>query len=644
MKLTFNFQTLILLTLTVVLTVATAVWGALVYRSIYDIILGGFDRKLIALSNGAAEFTDGDGHAAYQRPREIGALTLGPDRLLYGYDHSRSEVVEIDPGDGGALKVTSIALPPLRSLAFDPHSGRLAALSADGLSLSPAVDHAAGLAPVDGLEAAIEQLLFIDGRLYLRRGTGLLPAEGAGEGFELKEAVSVLAPAAGPAQLVGIASSDGALLLFAGDGSVQQRVPLDPAGRDISGLAWVDGTLYASGRSLLRIDPASGEVSEDFYPGWYSERDPFFERHVHAYRRTREIAGLTFLYTLVYLGGDQIRYILDGSLGDAHSPPGYPDDVPDEATINDYAQAQSRGLGFVSAIREWEEWGLIKAASDPIYAGNGRIVALSGADVDIGVIRDKTRYALFAVIFVGAGLLLLAGSVSYRVSQSLMRPLRDIKDSALRIAAGYHGSRVDYASDDEIGQLAQSLNALSSRLAAQARQSEAYRAALASGREQIALEHALNEELAAGVRALPPRMQCDSMAPEYGACAHGELGLMWTLVPTTIDALHISVQQARIQALARALLQRLVPQAAQDALFQTMPALAAVGCWDSSNSQLTIRCREELTLLLIEADGSARSLRCADGARVTLAADQHLAWADGLTLQGSTTDAAGARP
>lgn len=640
MRLTFNFQTLILLTLTVVLTVATAVWGAVVYQSIYDIILGGFDRKLIALSNGAAEFTDGDGHAAYQRPREIQALTVGPEGRLLGFDRSRGEVVEIDPADGGALPAAAFDLPPLRSLAFDPQSGRLAALAEDGLSLSAAAEHAAGFAPVDGLAGAVDQVLFLDGRLYLRRGTRLRPAEGDGGALTLAEAVVTLAPGANPGQLVGIAQSDGALLQFGADGALTRRLTLSPGAHEIGGLAWLGGKLYASGSSLLRIDPASGAVAEEFYPGWYTERDPYFERHVHAYRRTREIAGLTFLYTLVYLGEDQIRYILDGSLGDDHSPPGYPDDVPDEATISDYAQAQSRGLGFVSAIREWEEWGLIKAASDPIYDSNGRIVALSGADVDIGVIREKTRYALFAVIFVGAGLLLLAGSVSYRVSQSLMRPLRDIKDSALRIAAGYHGSRVAYDNDDEIGQLAQSLNALSSRLAAQARQSEAYRAALATGREQIALEHALNAQLAAGIRALPPRMLCENTAVEHGACAHGEIGLLWSLVPGTIDALQICAQQARVQALAHALLQRLAPLAAQDVLFQTVPTLAAVGCWDSALSQLAIRTREDLTLLLIEADGSARSLRAGDGARIQLAAGQHLAWADGQVLLGPT-DAAG---
>mgnify|MGYP001011449267 CR=1 FL=1 len=79
MKLTLKFQTLILLTLTVVLSVATAVWGAIVYYATYDIILHGFDQKLTALSVGAGEFTDGDGHASYQRPRQIRALIGRPD-------------------------------------------------------------------------------------------------------------------------------------------------------------------------------------------------------------------------------------------------------------------------------------------------------------------------------------------------------------------------------------------------------------------------------------------------------------------------------------------------------------------------------------------------------------------------------------
>lgn len=640
MKLTFNFQTLILLSLTVVLAVATAIWGAVVYNSIYDLILRGFDQKLLALAGGAAEFTDGDGHAAYQRPREIVQLLPGPAPQLWGWDASRGELVAIDPADGGALPLPTPTLPaPPRSIAWDAAGGGLVALSADGLTVHASLDAGHIFSAPDPLPQPADQLLSGDGQAWLRRGTELEPLTAGSPALTLAEAVSTLALAPPPARFFGIAASDGALLSFGADGALLQRRPLSQEDLRVRTLASVDGVLYAAGSSLLRIDPVDGSVAEDFSPGWYSEQDPWFAQLVPSYRRTREASGLTFLYTEVYLGGDQIRYIMDGSLGDDHSPPGYLDVVPPDS-INDVAQAQTRGQGFVSDIREWEEWGLIKVSGEPIYDSHGRVVAIAGADVDIGVIREKTRYALFAVIFVGAGLLLFASSVSYRVSQGLTRPLREIKDSALRIAAGYHGSRVAWSSNDEIGQLAQSLDALSTRLAAQARQSLAYQRALVAGREQIALEHALGDLVAAGARALPPRMSSERPAAENGACAHGEVGMLWTLAPGSLDPLHVVSLHARVQSLAQSLLQKLAPAAAQDALFQTVPQVAAVGCWDSARSELRVRTREELTLLLIEADGSARSLRCADLAQVQLAGGQHLAWADGQVLLGPS-DATG---
>ncbi|GMU42479.1 MAG: HAMP domain-containing protein [Xanthomonadales bacterium] len=642
MKLTVNFQTLIMLSLTVVLAVATAIWGAVVYRSIYDIILHGFDQKLIALGNGAAEFTDGDGHAAYQEPREIVHLLPGPAGQLWGWDGSRAELVAIDPGDGGALALPTPPMQAPRSLAFDQASGHLAVLSADGTTLHTRLDPDRIFSAPDPLPTPADQLLAITDALWLRRGRELTTLTGPPGKLRLAEEVSALTAAAS-GRLFGIAAKDGALLEFAADGELLRRVKLQAEGLRVQALACIGDTLYAAGSSLLRIDPEEGTVAEDFAPGWFSERDPWFARLVPAYRRTRELAGLTFLYTLVYLGGDQIRYIMDGSLGEDHSPPGYLDDVPDVATINDYTQAQARGQGFVSDIREWEEWGLIKVAGEPIYDHGGRVVAIAGADVDIGVIRDKTRYALFSVIFVGAGLLLLAGSVSLRVSQGLTRPLREIKDSALRIAAGYHGSRVAWSSGDEIGQLAQSLDALSTRLAAQARQSVGYQRALASGREQIALENALTDLVGAATGALPPRMQSERPASEHAACAHGEIGMLWTLASGGLDPLRLISQQAHVQSLARTLLQRLAPAAAQDALLSTMPMVTAVACWDSSRSELRVRTREELTLLLIEADGSARSQRCGDQATVRLMPGQRLAWADGLTLVGAADTETGAR-
>ncbi len=639
MKLTFNFQTLILLTLTSVLVVATAIWGGLVYQSIYDIILRGFDQKLLALAGGAAEFTDGDGHAQYQRPHQLLALSSGRDGQLLAFDATREALVAINPADGGALEVGDRGLlqtleapgfKPPRALAFDAQSGRLALLSGDGLYVTRS--DAPPLAPLQALSAPADGLLYLDGLLLIRSGSALRLAGADGDSLNLAEPVSALASAPAPAAFVGLAATDSALVWFTRDGTLLRRLPLTLGERTVVGLAYVDATLYLAGDSLLRVDTANGEIAEDFAPGYFSERDPYFARYAGPYQRTREAAGLTFLYTDVHLGSDQIRYVLDGSTGDDHSPPGTLDVVPPES-VADVAQAQSKGQAFVSDIREWEEWGLIKVSAEPIYGSNGQVVALAGADVDIGLIREKTRFALFSVIFVGAGLLLLAGSVSYRVSQGLMRPLRDIKDSALRIAAGYHGTRVAYDSNDEIGQLAQSLNALSTRLAAQSRQSQAYQEALSSGREQIVLEHAVSDLLATACANLPERLSRKDPASPGSVCGVGDLALLWTLRATDGEPLDRLAELAHVQQLARRLLED-QPRLALDALFLTVPGVATLGLWDAAASSLSLRCRMPITLQLRQPDGTLVDLDCDDGAQFDLKPGQQLSFAPGLLMRG----------
>lgn len=633
MKLTLKFQTLILLTLTVVLAVATAVWGSIVYNSTYDIILHGFDQKLTALSVGAGEFTDGDGHADYQRPRQIDALTAGRDGQLWAFDSTRGSVVAIDPADGGALSLTPPQTTPVRSIAFDALQDRVAVLSGDGLAVHAALDRSSLLPLALPMTEPVDDLLYVDGVLIARRGRELSSLESGLPLLTLAEDVSLLNPAPPPACYVGLASSDSAVVLFDADGKVLRRLPLQPSTYEILGLAFIGDSLYAAADSLLRVDLESGAVSEDFAPGYFSERDPWFARYRPIYIKTGVLAGLTFLYTDVYLGENQIRYILDGSEGDDHSPPGALDEVPEES-ISDVRLAQLTGQAFVSDIREWEEWGLIKVSAAPIYASDGRVVALAGADVDIGLIRNKTRFALFAVLFVGAALLLLASSVSYRVSQGMTRPLRDIKDSALRIAAGYHGTRVAHESSDEIGQLAQSLNALSTRLAARARQSQTYQQALNSGREQVALQHAVAELLEFGVGHLPPATTVAKPRDDVALHGNGKLALLWRLALLDNEVVATQLQQVRLQRLAAALLASQNGSSALAVLYQTMPNIAAVACWDPATHTLNIRCREPLTLARVDAAGNSRPLDVHDSMTLVLAAGERLDWLGAVTLHG----------
>lgn len=633
MKLTLKFQTLILLTLTVVLTLATAVWGSIVYNSTYDIILHGFDQKLTALSVGAGEFTDGDGHADYQRPRQINALTAGRDGQLWGFDSTRGSVVAIDPADGGALSLTPPQTTPVRSIAFDALQDRVAVLSGDGLAVHAALDRSSLLPMALPLTQPIDGLLYVDGVLIARRGRELSSLQSGLPLLTLAEDVALLGTAPLPAYYVGLATSDSAVVLFDAGGKVLRRLPLQPSTHEVLGLAFVGDALYAAADSLLRIDLESGAVTEDFAPGYFSERDPWFARYRPIYIKTGVLAGLTFLYTDVYLGENQIRYILDGTEGDDHSPPGALDEVPAES-ISDVRLAQLTGQAFVSDIREWEEWGLIKVSAAPIYASDGRVVALAGADVDIGLIRNKTRFALFAVLFVGAALLLLASSVSYRVSQGMTRPLRDIKDSALRIAAGYHGTRVAHESSDEIGQLAQSLNALSTRLAARARQSQTYQQALNSGREQVALQHAVAELLEFGVGHVPPATSLANPRDDVALYGNGKLALLWRLAVMDNEVVATQLQQVRLQRLAAALLASQNGSSALAVLYQTMPNIAAVACWDPATHTLNIRCREPLTLARVDAAGSSRPLDVHDSMTLVLGAGERLDWLGAVTLRG----------
>lgn len=663
MKLTFSFQTLIMSVLAFSLTIATAVWAVTVYQSIYSIILRGFDQKLLALAGGAAVFTDGDAHADYHREHRITAI-CGREGTLWGYDDNRRILVSIDTETSGALPLAQAAtLPaaPLRELACDPARGAALGLDAEGV-LHPLLGDTAGIAAAAG---ELDEVLVVQAAWWGRRGRTLfaLPATAMADGEpavgEAGAATSATADAAPAAssdgdrepvagvdlaegvdriafdalndRFVGVAIEAGELRLFARDGSLQARHEINLDGKQIHGLVAHGDSAWLASDTLLTADLAAGTLGEEPpSPGYYSEEHPFIQRYAPAYRQVREAAGLTFLYTDMSLGGDQIRYILDGSVGDDHTPPGYVDTVPEDS-LEDMQLAQTQGKAFVSDIRQWDVWGLIKVAAEPIYGSDGRVVALAGADVDIGVILSKTRIALFAVLGVGVGLLLLAGSVSFRVSQGLTRPLREIKASALRIAAGYFDTQIASRGRDEIARLAASLNTLSTRLQSQARQSQAYERTLVSGRMQLALQHALGDELAVAAHAVPGlQREASAVADDAVAgCAEAGVALVWKLGVSS-EPLSRIIQQARSVQMARALLARGGPELAQDALFAATPALDYVLLLRGATLRVRVR---RATVLRLQADGASHPFALVDGQSVELPVAGALRLAEGWTLQ-----------
>lgn len=646
MKLTFSFQTLIMSVLATVLALATAFWALAVYDSIYRIILRGFDQTLHALAGGAAVFTDGDAHADYQRPHRISAICGGADGV-WGFDEERGLFVVIDTEAGGALPLDirpDLPPQPIAELACDIGAGRILALDAAGglhwllgdpLPLREGLPPLAEILHADGAwwgrsGSRLEPLLAAPAALVpTTKGAAapaaiaaadagpLLPTPAAQPPRQLAASMDRLAFDAGTGRFIGIGIEAGEVVVLGADGSLLDRFPIDLDGQHVQGLVVQGSRAYLASRALLSVDLEDKSlVAEPPSPGYYSEAHPFIARYLPAYQQVRASAGLTFLYTEQLLGGDQLRYILDGSEGDAHTAPGYEDTIPED-TLDEMLAAQQQGRGFVSDIRQWEVWGLIKVAAEPIFGSDGRVVALAGADVNIGVIRGKTRIALFAVLGVGVGLLLLAAWVSLRVSRGLTRPLREIKDGALRIAAGYFDRPPQARGRDEIAGLAQSLSRLGERLQSQARQSRVYQQTLISGRMQLALEHALRDECAMAASNLPFRPTRD---PVGGAAAAGEpaAGSLFWQRDGQAEGLESAREQARTLQLARALLRRHDLGAAQDALFAADPSLDCVLAWQPRQRTLRVRCRAPMRIERIERDGRAAPLNLADGIQLQL--------------------------
>lgn len=606
-----DFRTQVLAVIASALVVATALLGWLAYATVYQQILSGFDRKLLGISGTVAALTDGDGHAEYQRPHRLTRFVGADPGWAWGWDAERAALVRIDLARAAVVAYRDWPMEP-RALLWLNDGERLLVQQPDG-SL---VDAAEPARIIDS--SPREEIWLSDGRsLYLRVEAGLRPVAGTdGEPVEdagvipLPSGVSLLSFDPDRQRWLAWDPEAGALLQIDGTGRIAERLAVDLGDHQPVGLvASAEGVLFAA-EELLTVTWSSGGVSDDYEPGWYDEAHPYFERHAPIYRRLRERVGLTFLYTEVYIGGDQIRYILDGTVGEDHSPPGYLDSVPD-ADIDAVVRAQVEGTPFVSGIRQWEAWGLVKVSAAPILNSSGRIVALAGADVDIGVIRSKTRNALFAVLGVGALLLSISALVSVWVAKSITRPLREIKYAAMRIAAGQYGARVPSTATDEIGRLAGSLDRLSLRLKEQAESSSASQSVLLSGR----LDGALGATL--GNTQDHPRAW-------WVAHAGGRMLLI------DDGGLVDEVDRAERRGMLRALIRRLVATATltPDAVLAADPSLQLVLDWVPRERRVSWAGRGRA---LLAARASGERQRLSPGS-LTIAVDTQLLLDDGLLL------------
>jgi HAMP domain-containing protein len=649
-KRSFTFQTLIMITLAPLLALATAAWAILVYRSVHTTILRGFDRKLLALAGGTAAFIDGDAHARFQRRRMVRALVPWPDGTLVGADQAQGELIAIDTLGGVARPLAALPSAEVRAIAAGPNAMRLLALDADGRALTEFDPRSGVIFRRTPLAGEIDGL-FADGADCVGwRGTRLFSIDAASGAVtarpeEWPEPVRAVAVDPVSHEWAALDRSGSALLLLDADGRLIRKVALHTAADSPAGgagsavvqqtpppplhvLAFQGGQLFGAGDSLFRVDPNTGAASRSgLAPGFFDVNEPFYRNTRLAVSSLQREAGLSYLYSQVYLGGKRIYYIMDGTTGPAYSPPGTTDELP--ATSVAGAEAvQFLGRAWMSPIQHWDVWGLLKSCFAPIRDSQGRVVAMAGADVNITAIRQKTRWALFDVVLVGVVVLVAAGFVSLAVTRSLTRPLREIKNSALGIAAGNFQTRVEPRGTREINELAHALNRLSEHLTLEEKRAGDYRRELDGRRRRAALQHVL-ADMAAGAESVscgqPFRLGHGGRM--LGADRRAVLWLMGGSAESSDEG----CLQARATELARAMLdapEAIAANAIPAVICASLPGLDASGFWSADTRVLYVCCREPWRLVVEEVAGIKRLMLPAGNSSLQVAVEQRVRWAN----------------
>lgn len=187
-----------------------------------------------------------------------------------------------------------------------------------------------------------------------------------------------------------------------------------------------------------------------------AESSPEYLREVGPMRRIREALDLTYLYTQILGGSQDIIYVLDSTQGDEHSLIGSEDDLPDE-TLAGVRRSTARGTVHLSPIEYQEQWGLLKTAAAPLRDARGRIVATAGADVNVSLIQVATQNALFTSVVIGMASLLACVLAVLVVVRRIARPLDRLRQEALRIAGGDHRPLAEFPAPRDIALLRTSL-------------------------------------------------------------------------------------------------------------------------------------------------------------------------------------------
>ncbi|MFB3787638.1 MAG: HAMP domain-containing protein [bacterium] len=238
---------------------------------------------------------------------------------------------------------------------------------------------------------------------------------------------------------------------------------------DFQGLAWDSRQqrLFTCAARLIRVDPESGSCWET---GWWDHfrneiSQPYLET-ILPMRRIWKKLNITYLCTFrrpAEGSWDDEVYVLDVDYGSKHVAIGYRESFQEGEGALIYNKVNTGGV-YTSGITNWGEWGLLKSGYAPIYNSANQVWGVVGTDIDVSILATKTRMVLLKTIGIGLFAFLLAGLIAYGITLALLKPIQQLIDKTLIVAAGRYGECAPPQGPTEFRRLCLAFNQMSQSL------------------------------------------------------------------------------------------------------------------------------------------------------------------------------------
>ncbi|MFK5975541.1 MAG: HAMP domain-containing protein, partial [Sulfurovum sp.] len=473
----FTFLGLVLSVLLPLITIIVVFMAIYNYNTAYNAILDGFTKKLLAISSVTSSFIDGDKHQTIAIAKKMSAFTYDNKfTTLYALS-SNLGIYTINLEKGGAIALDGFNKNRLSNyIIYDITSNSdenllyAVTYTKEILSLNLETKE---IKVVKKLDFIADGIAYQNGIFYLMSSSNLYKFALNSEPLFLKkysqnvllDSLSIL-----DGKLYGINKEEHTIFYIDTQtlkfyDNIAPKFPLEDG--IVHHLGVSPEYFYTGANNLILYERnSSTSFQDDFARQYRDETSPLYQQYIKPMRDIKKSLNIFYLYTFNLLYGDSngnCNYIIDVNEGSDYDPIGSYDDMkPKELTGAE--SVMLRNQTYVSGLRTWDKWGLLKVAYAGIKDKYGKVVAVTGTDIDVSIITQKTKEALIQSILIGVLALIMGILASYYIAMKIIRPIELLKASALKIAAGNYGDNILIHSPKELKELSIDFNQMSSEL------------------------------------------------------------------------------------------------------------------------------------------------------------------------------------